>query len=79
MLLAQQFHDFLIPAGSTRTVTKSLASLPMPQSIRHGYAPAKSGERAIMTALDPACPENAAEAPSPKWTQSGSLSSPNNI
>ena len=27
MLLAQQFHDFLIRAGSSRTVKKSLASL----------------------------------------------------
>ena len=27
MLLVQQFHDFLIPAGSSRTVKKSLASL----------------------------------------------------
>ena len=27
MLLVQQFHDFLIPVGSSRTVKKSLASL----------------------------------------------------
>ena len=27
MLLVQQFHDLLIPARSSRTVTKSLASL----------------------------------------------------
>ena len=27
MLLVQQFHDFLIPAGSSRRVKKSLASL----------------------------------------------------
>ena len=27
MLLAQQVHDFHIPAGLSRTVTKSLASL----------------------------------------------------
>jgi GcrA cell cycle regulator len=40
----------------------------MPQSIRHGYAPTKSGTRVIMTALDPAYPEKTAEALSPKWT-----------
>ena len=28
MLHAQQFHDFLIRAGSSRTVKKNLASLP---------------------------------------------------
>ena len=27
MLLAQQFHDFLIRAGASRTVKKNLASL----------------------------------------------------
>ena len=27
MLLVQQFHDFLIPAGLSRTVTKSLPLL----------------------------------------------------
>jgi len=27
MLLAQQFHDFLIRAGSSRTVKKNLASV----------------------------------------------------
>ena len=41
MLLAQQFHDFLIPAGSSRTVKKNLASLA--DAAKHqAQAPAKS-------------------------------------
>ena len=67
MLLAQQINDFLIPAGSSRTMKKNLASLAdaakhQAQRQRH------RGTRAIMTALEPACPDEAAEAPSPKWT-----------
>jgi hypothetical protein len=67
MLLAQQINDFLIPAGSSRTVKKNLASLA--DAAKHQAQRRQNREtRAIMTALDPACPENAAEAPSPKWT-----------
>ncbi len=42
MLLAQQINDFLIPAGSSRTVKKSLASLADAAKHQAGYAPAKS-------------------------------------
>jgi hypothetical protein len=67
MLLVQQFHDFLIPAGSSRTVKKNLASLA--DAAKHQARRRQNRRtRAIMTALDPACPENAPEAPSPKWT-----------
>ncbi len=67
MPLAQRINDFLIPAGSSRTVKKNLASLA--DAAKHQAQRRQNREtRAIMTALDPACPENAAEAPSPKWT-----------
>ena len=42
MLLAQQFHDFLIRAGSSRTAKTSLASLADAASITKATAPAKS-------------------------------------
>jgi hypothetical protein len=48
-------------------VKKNLASLA--DAAKHQAQRRQNREtRAIMTALDPACPENAAEAPSPKWT-----------
>ena len=66
MLLAQQINDFLIPAGSSRTVKKNLASL---DAAKHQAQRRQNrGTRAILTALDPACRENSAEARSPKWT-----------
>jgi hypothetical protein len=40
MLLTQQFHDFVIPAGLSRTVTSRHCL--MLQSVRQGYAPAQS-------------------------------------
>ena len=38
MLLVQQFHDFLIRTGSSRTVKKNLASVADAAKHQHGYA-----------------------------------------